>query len=291
MTDKTNPWWSNKGGFFGIRYLEGDDSLEGYIPGKSETLEERTKREVDGVIKLLNLKKEDHILDMPCGYGRHTIELIIRGFRPKGEDINESLVYEAENRLCLEAKKRNPNPNFEPACWGYFGIEDMRHITDNPISLQAQRSGFSPEIYNAIINMFYSFGFFETDEENEKVMKEFFKSLKPNGKLLIHTDVSPEIIKSGAYKFNETRNLKSGKRLIINEAYISENKRMNGSWTLIDKNGFQEQLTPYSVRIYTKEEFEEMAKITGFKETRFYGSFEGEEFSKNSREMIMVARK
>jgi hypothetical protein len=60
---------------------------------------------------------------------------------------------------------------------------------------------------------------------------------------------------------------------------------------LIDKNGFQEQLTPYSVRIYSKEEFEDMAKKTGFRETRFYGSFDGESFSKDSKELIMVARK
>jgi len=45
------------------------------------------------------------------------------------------------------------------------------------------------------------------------------------------------------------------------------------------------------VRIYSQKEFEEMAKNCGFKETRFYGSFEGEEFNPDSKEMILVAKK
>ncbi len=52
------PWWSNLGGFFGAKYIEGDNSLEGYLPEKQESLEERTRREVDGVIRLLELKKK-----------------------------------------------------------------------------------------------------------------------------------------------------------------------------------------------------------------------------------------
>ncbi len=216
---------------------------------------------------------------MPCGYGRHTIELIIRGYVPKGIDINAIHIAEAEKRLYLEAKKRNKNPHFEPTCWGYFGMGDMRDMID-------QR-----EVYHAIINMFYSFGFFETDKENEQVMDEFFKSLKPHGQLLLHTDVSPEILASGRYKFEEVRNLTSEKKLYILEEYNSQTKRMNGSWSIIQTDGKEERLTPYSVRIYSREEFEDMAKNIGFRETKFYGSFEGEEFSKDSKELIMVARK
>ncbi len=216
---------------------------------------------------------------MPCGYGRHTIELLIRGYRPRGIDINETHIAEAEKRLRLEAKKRNKNSDFEPTCWGYFGIGNMRDMTDQK------------EVYHAIINMFYSFGFFETDKENEKVMAEFFKSLRQNGQLLLHTDVSPEILAYGRYKFDEVRNLKSGNKLNIKEEYNPQTKRMMGSWRIIEADGKEEMLTPYSVRIYSQKEFEEMAKRAGFRETMFYGSFEGEEFSRDSKEIIMVARK
>jgi hypothetical protein len=37
-------------GFFGKDYIEGDNGLEGFLPGKRESLNERTIREVKGVI-------------------------------------------------------------------------------------------------------------------------------------------------------------------------------------------------------------------------------------------------
>ncbi|MEK6927154.1 MAG: class I SAM-dependent methyltransferase [Nanoarchaeota archaeon] len=273
----TNPWWSNSGGFFGTKYLEGDNSLEGYLPERTETIHQRTTREVDGIIKLLDLKKGSRILDCPCGYGRHSNELASRGMVMFGVDINRDFLKVAEEE---SIKRFNPK---EKVHWKppmpVFMHGDMRDIP-------------GPSCEN-IINMFYSFGFFETDEENEKVMDEFwwYLPMPEGGNLLIHTDVSPEIITSGRYRFSETRNLKSGKRLRIEESYNPHTKRMNGSWTIIQPDGKEEKLTPYSVRIYSQQEFEEMAKKVGFKETKFYGSFNGEEFKKDSPEMIMVAKK
>jgi len=276
------PWWSNGGGFFGSKYIEGDDSVEGYLPGKVERLKERTEREVDGIIKLLHLKKEEKILDVPCGYGRHTIELLFRGYSAMGLDINQTHISEAEKRLHLRYKGTNQNTPFKPATYQYFGIGDMRKVVSRKSLIES---------CNAIINMFYSFGFFEDEKDNEKVMEEFFKTLKSNGQLLIHSDVSPEIISSGKYRFDETRSLTSGKKLHIREEYNPQTKRINGTWTIIGENKHQEKLTPYSVRIYSVQEFEKMAKRKGFRDVRFFGSFEGEKFTKESKELIMIAKK
>jgi len=251
-------WWNNGGGFFGQKYIEGDDSIEGFIPGKKERLSERTKREVEGVIKLTKTKKEDRILDIPCGYGRHSIELTRNGFSVTGIDINEE-------HLKI-AKKNSEGQQIK------FLKKDMRNIgKDN-------------------YNQFDLVGFFEKEKDNEKTIKEFYNALRKNGKFLLHTDISPEMFEGGKYRFKEERNLAEGKTLIIEEKYNNKNKRMEGSWTIISKNG-EERLTPYSVRIYSKEEFEELAKRTGFKKIKFYGSFEGEKFTSGSPELIMVAEK
>ncbi|CAF4819188.1 unnamed protein product [Rotaria sp. Silwood2] len=61
--------------------------------------------------------------------------------------------------------------------------------------------------FDAVINMFYSFGFFETDEENNQVLQNFYNALKPGGKFLFHTDVNIPRILSGKYKEDETRHL------------------------------------------------------------------------------------
>ena len=51
---------------------------------------ELTKLEVDFLVNELNLQQGQHILDMPCGFGRHAIELSKRGFTVTGIDISET---------------------------------------------------------------------------------------------------------------------------------------------------------------------------------------------------------
>lgn len=100
MDKKKNPeWWSPGYGFFGKFYMEGDNSREGYLEKKHLTIQERTKEDVKGVIRLLGLKGGEKILDIPCGYGRHSIELAKRGFCVAGSDINP---------VHLKAAKRKP---------------------------------------------------------------------------------------------------------------------------------------------------------------------------------------
>ncbi|MEE9525586.1 MAG: methyltransferase domain-containing protein [Candidatus Woesearchaeota archaeon] len=278
-------WWDNNGGFFGIHYIIGDYSIEGYIPGKKETLEQRTQRESEGVVNLLKLKKESNILDCPCGYGRHSIALAKKEYNVKGIDISWGLLKYAisdAERFGLEKK-------------ALFEIGDMRDLGEENYNR-----------FDAVINMFYSFGFFE-EEDNVQTMQEFYNALKEDGQFLLHTDISPEMILKGKdYKLSETRNLTNGKRingklvtdgkLIIKEKYNHKTKRITGSWVIEQKDDWKDELyeiklTPYSVRIYSKEEFDEMAKGVGFKETKFYGSFKGEDFTKDSKELIMVAKK
>ena len=81
-------------------------------------------------------------------------------------------------------------------------------------------------------------------------------------------------------------------KLVILEDYNAETKRMEGSWETTDSIG--NVIFPrafYSMRIYTAEEFICMAKDVGFKDVEIYGSFKGERFNNQSKELIMVARK
>ena len=72
-------WWEEKEGFFGEFYKEGDDSTEGAYYDRKLNREERTREEISGVIRLCKLKKNSKVLDCPCGWGRHSIELSKNG--------------------------------------------------------------------------------------------------------------------------------------------------------------------------------------------------------------------
>ncbi|MCF7833753.1 MAG: class I SAM-dependent methyltransferase [Candidatus Pacebacteria bacterium] len=262
--DAKNPWWSEEYGFFGNFYMDGDASQEGYLIEKKQSLKERTVTEVVGVVKLLSLKDGASVLDCPCGYGRHSIELARQGFEVVGSDINSVHLQKAID--AVKAYSLNIT----------FSKESM---------LDLQYSSR----FDGVINMFYSFGFFDTDEENEKVLKNFFNALKPGGKFLMHTDVNVPRILSGKYKEDEQRNLLTGKTLRIIDSYDPQTKRINGAW-IIQSNG-KEERKDYSVRVYTKEEFEEMCRKVGFSSVVTYSGWEGGEYSENAEDMIVVATK
>ena len=261
---KQKEWWEDGGGFFGHGYMQGDNSNEGFL-SQPMTLIERTRLEVDGVIRLLDLCDDQCILDCPCGYGRHSVALAERGFQVVGVDINRE-----ELTVAHQAARDVSNIQFVN--------RDMRFLE------------FSEE-FDAVINMFYSFGFFETDEENFKVLQNFFHALKPSGKFLMHTDVNIPWVLQGKYKSEEKRQLSSGKTLRIVDTYDSVRKRINGSWVIIDENGEIKELTPYSVRVYSFDEFAEWCYRAGFRKVSGYGNWQKGILTADSEEMIVVAEK
>jgi SAM-dependent methyltransferase len=264
MSNKHTQWWQPGAEFFGDFYLEGDNSKQGYLIECQQTLVERTKTEVEGVIKLLKIPMTSKILDCPCGYGRHSIELANQGFDVTGIDINSIHIQRAIQ--ILREQQRNL----------YFQVGNMLDLNYN-------------SNFDAVINMFYSFGFFETDEENEAVLKNFFDSLRIGGKFLMHTDVNIPRILSGKYKEDEKRDLISGGSLRIIDKYNPDTKRIDGTW-IIEKDGGIKQ-KDYSVRVYTKEEFEIMCFKAGFSSVKTYSNWNGYEYSEESEDMIVVATK
>ena len=263
--NKKSAWWDESYGFFGDFYMEGDNSKDGYLTEKTQNLNQRTNAEVKGIVKLTGLNPSALILDVPCGYGRHSIALAKKGFLVTGSDLNTCHLEFAKK----QAKKNSAKVKF---------------IKENMIDID-----YKPK-FDAVVNMFYSFGFFEKEKENFKVLQNFFKVLKPGGKFLMHTDVNIPRILNGKYKHDEVRTLKSGKKLRIIDDYDPVTKRMNGAWILIDKKGNEER-KDYSVRVYTKDEFIKLCKRAGFKFCEVFSDLSGKPYDSNSEDMIVVATK
>ena len=262
MNNKIDPlWWKEEYGFFGEFYKEGDNSKEGYLISEKQTLEERTEKEVNGVIKLLELNPGSRVLDIPCGYGRHSNALAKKGFQVTGTDINKKFLDHAK----------------VSASTAEFILINMKDIAYD-------------DAFDAVINMFFSFGFFDTDEENFKCLMNMYSALKKNGKLLMHTDVNVPRITNGKYKLNEIRPLQSGKKLHINETYNENTKRIEGFWN-IEQNHGKSTKKYYSQRVYTMEEFSDMCSKAGFIKTEAFGNWDGSPYHEKSEDMIIVAQK
>lgn len=119
------------------------------------------EKQVKFLDSILGLKKGARVLDVPCGTGRHSRIFARLGYQVTGLDISRACV--------LISKKKSNHVN-------------AKYLQGNMANLTKFKSQ-----YDLVINLFTSFGYFHTDKENEDVLKEMVRCLKPNGKLVINT--------------------------------------------------------------------------------------------------------
>jgi SAM-dependent methyltransferase len=129
----------------------GDDYLEFY----EEMLEARSDSEVELILRLLELPDGAEILDAPCGHGRIADRLAARGFRVTGLDNNARFLELARSRAA-------PVEYVEG---------DLREL---PFEGR----------FDAVINWFTSFGYFD-DDTNRELLAGFRRALRPGGVLLL----------------------------------------------------------------------------------------------------------
>ncbi len=263
-------WWHPNSGFFSPDfYLKGDYSKKGFSSGNPLTIAQRTQKEIDFVVKHLKPKNSSKILDCPCGYGRHAIELASRGYQVVGADINTAFLEIAMR----EAEK--------------FSLQEKVQF----VECNMLNQNWEPGRFDFIINMFTSFGFFESDEENKRVLFNFSEALKNKGKLLLYFDYNPDRIINHRY-FNGDENLFrkclfNGAKydLTVDEKYDNKRKRLIGSWTL--RNGGTVTKS-YSIRIYSNKELKTLLNSIGFQKVDFFDP-NNKSFNDNSKETIVVA--
>ena len=119
---------------------------------------EDTERQVDFLVKTLKLRGGERILDLACGFGRHSLALARRGFGVTGVDITAEYVCYANET----ARKEGLNARF--IC------RDIREVSYE-------------NAFDVVMNMADgAVGYLENDEENEKIFRVLAKALKPGGK-------------------------------------------------------------------------------------------------------------
>lgn len=114
---------------------------------------ESSRAQVDFVIDKLALEPGAKVLDLCCGQGRHLIDLARRGYDVVGLDLSEYMLEKCKTAAAAEGI----NPTLVHA--------DMREI------------GFTAE-FDAVISMFTSFGYLETEGRGPKSHKRRLPSSK-----------------------------------------------------------------------------------------------------------------
>ncbi|MCL5291451.1 MAG: class I SAM-dependent methyltransferase [Actinobacteria bacterium] len=119
---------------------------------------ETTAEEVETIIALLEIEPGAKILDLCCGYGRHAVLLAKKGYSVTGVDVSDLMLEAART------KARSERADIECVA------ADMRKL---PFETK----------FDAVINLFTSFGYFDAETEDFTVLEEVARVLKKGGTL------------------------------------------------------------------------------------------------------------
>ncbi len=198
-----------------------------------------TRREIDLFLSVLEPYKSSVILDLCCGQGRHTLEMARRGYQNLfGLDRSHYLI----NRAKSINKKENLNVAFKEG--------------------DARKLPFANDKFDFVVIAGNSFGYFESSSDDQKVLREVLRVLKPSGRLLIDiTDGayvkqnfqprSWEWIDKTYFVCRERSLSKDGERLISREVI-----------THVKEGVIADQF--YAERLYTNESIHKLLNSVGF---------------------------
>jgi cyclopropane fatty-acyl-phospholipid synthase-like methyltransferase len=220
-----------------------------------------TTEEIDHIIKLLNVEKGTKILDLCCGIGRHSLELARRGYSVVGVDLTEE--YLAKARKQAESEGLHIE----------FIRNDMRHFCQI-------------ESFDAIINMFTAFGYFEDVSDDKRVLLNVWSSLRKGGKLLIDI-IGKEVI---AKMFSEREWRKCNDNIFLRESKVCQNwSWCQNKWMMLENGKLKE--FSFGHRIYSAVELASLLNDSGFSSVNIYGDLAGAEYDHNAKRLIAVAGK
>ena len=214
--------------------------------------EDEARGFIQALVSKLNLAPDASLLDLACGKGRHAITLNSFGFKVLGVDLSLNSITQA---------KLNENPNLS------FDVHDMRQ----PVKGRT---------FDAIFNLFTSFGYFDTHEENKQVCESMAKMLAPGGRLVIDFMNAKKIV-SDLVPFEKKR---------VNDIEFNIYREYTGTH-IIKTISFSDKSQKYSyqekVQAITQEQFMELLRPY-FDVDFTFGSFDLEDFSLNKSERLIL---
>ena len=207
---------------------------------------------LDVLIKCLGLEPGARVLDLACGRGRYAKYLSAKGFDVIGIDLSV-------NSIEYARKFEHIGLNFH--------VHDMRKPLNG-------------EKFDYVFNLFTSFGYFSSDEEDKAVLESALSVMKSDGLLVIDYMNCEKAI----------RDLKSEESLIVDDVRF-DLERWVEHGKIHKKICVEEQQFKEEVKVLYLDQFHDYAKATGFTLDEVYGSYQLQPFqNKDSDRMIMVFR-
>ena len=243
-------WWES--------YFDGQYLLE-YEPVFSL---KRDRQEVARLIEVIGLPSGARLLDVPCGQGRHAHLLAEAGFDVDGLDYS--------THLLAIARMRGTGPRLR-----YFR-GDMR-------TLPARWSGR----FDAVLNLFTSFGFFTEPSDDRRVLSEFARVLAPGGALVWHGGDRDGVM--ARFLDRDWWQTEDGTMIAHERSFdpLSGLLRVESVWAGPSGHGSRE----HTIRLYTPTRLAELCAEVGLIVEEAYDGISSRPLTRRSSQMLLIARK
>ena len=216
--------------------------------------DEEAARAVDLLDRAVSLSQK-RVLDLACGPGRHAVHLARAGARVVGFDLSMPLLARARQRLGSS---------------GWLVRGDMRVLP------------FAPRSFDAIVNLFTSFGYFEEDAQHQSVLHEVAALLQPGGAFVLDFFNAAQVRAGlvpreerhvGTQRVQVTRRISADGRFVVKEMHLVD-----------DGRSFVER-----VRLFAREELIEMLQAVGLTVRTSFGNYDGAPPTPDAARVILIA--
>lgn len=223
--------------------------------------EEEARQLIELLEQTFSFNNCSSILDLGCGRGRHSLTLAQRGYQVKGIDLSTEAIKTAEakaNELELY------NVEFE--------VRDMR----NPL----------PETFDAIVNLFTTFGYFKKDDENALVLDSVVKMLESEG-LFVLDYLNAEKVKQSYVpeEEGEFQGINYQIKRYIKNGAIHKDIVFAGEG-LSSPRSYWER-----VKLYGLDWFEQEMERRNLQIKNVFGDYQGSEFDPKSSPRLLIISK
>ncbi len=243
-------WWAS---YFDARYLDEFEPL---------MTVERSRHQVARLIDVLGLPVGAKVLDLACGQGRHAHDLAEGGFDVTGLDYSHALL-----RI---ARRRGVAPT-------------LRYVRGDMRQLPARWTSR----FDAVVNLFTSFGFFDGAADDARVIGQAARVLSRGGVFVWHgasrDGVMAQFVARDAWRSSRGTRVTQAREFSPLLGVLTIRTTLERAASSVRRE--------HRIRLYTATQLTELCAAHGLIVESAYDDFTQTPLRRRSTEMMLVARK
>jgi cyclopropane fatty-acyl-phospholipid synthase-like methyltransferase len=234
---------------------------------KAAQTEEQTQLDLELLVETLEFGPGDHLLDIFCGYGRHTLPLARMGAHLTGVDISPEYITE------LEAEAKSQKASLTAITGDFLTIPTDTFAASSP--------------FDAAYCLGNSFSFFPRPDM-ALFLKRVADLLKLGGRFLAHSEMVAESVLPD-YQERNWQPVGDDILFLVENEYDPLESRIDSHLTYVRNGATHQRLAQHY--IYTLAELRQLFADAGLSVIACYGTVDGEPYALGDEAVWLLAEK